>query len=193
MFGAAYLKTRTLWFPFALHFAWNWVQGAFLGITVSGLKQLITAPLFRATDAGPVWLTGGEYGIEGLPALQQHARGGIAGILGALGIDLQCRVHRRPCFTQRLDTPDKREVARQCLIDEWEYDDPHPQPRELGQLRQDIVVRDPRGPLVDRVVRRRSNDHRVMAWRPRYGHQQPGRRLQLLCAGQYAGGDERHP
>jgi membrane protease YdiL (CAAX protease family) len=65
LFGAAYLKTRTLWFPFGLHLTWNWVQGAFLGITVSGLKELTTAPLLQPIDSGPVWLTGGEYGIEG--------------------------------------------------------------------------------------------------------------------------------
>jgi membrane protease YdiL (CAAX protease family) len=65
LFGVAYLKTRTLWFPFGLHLTWNWVQGAFLGITVSGLKELTTAPLLQRIDSGPVWLTGGEYGIEG--------------------------------------------------------------------------------------------------------------------------------
>lgn len=65
MFGAAYLKTRTLWLPFGLHLTWNWVQGAFLGITVSGLKELTTAPLLQRIDSGPTWLTGGDYGIEG--------------------------------------------------------------------------------------------------------------------------------
>lgn len=65
LFGAAYLKTRTLWFPFGLHLTWNWIQGAFLGIPVSGLRELTTAPLFVSIDRGPVWLTGGSYGIEG--------------------------------------------------------------------------------------------------------------------------------
>lgn len=65
LFGVAYLKTRTLWFPFGLHLMWNWVQGAFLGIPVSGLGKLAPAPLFQAIDAGPIWLTGGRYGIEG--------------------------------------------------------------------------------------------------------------------------------
>lgn len=65
LFGVAYMKTRTLWFPFGLHLMWNWVQGAFLGITVSGWKELITAPLFQQIDTGPAWLTGGKYGIEG--------------------------------------------------------------------------------------------------------------------------------
>lgn len=64
-FCAGYLKTRTLWFPIALHFAWNWLQGAVLGINVSGLKELAPAPILQAIDTGPTWLTGGHYGIEG--------------------------------------------------------------------------------------------------------------------------------
>lgn len=64
-FGVAYLKTRDLWFPFGLHLFWNWTQGAIFGIEVSGLKEITTAPLLREIDAGPAWLTGGDYGIEG--------------------------------------------------------------------------------------------------------------------------------
>jgi hypothetical protein len=64
-FGAAYLKTRNLWFPFGLHLTWNWVQGAFLGIPVSGLKELTPNSILQAADSGPTWLTGGNYGIEG--------------------------------------------------------------------------------------------------------------------------------
>lgn len=63
-FSVAYWKTRDIWFPFGVHFAWNWVQGSILGIKVSGITDLATAPLMRAEDSGPVWLTGGNYGIE---------------------------------------------------------------------------------------------------------------------------------
>ncbi len=63
--GVAYLKTRSLWFAFGIHFSWNWVQGAILGLPVSGLKQLTTSPLLHSIDQGPTWLTGGNYGIEG--------------------------------------------------------------------------------------------------------------------------------
>lgn len=63
--GVAYLKTRNLWFPFGVHLAWNWVQGAFFGVEVSGLQNLIIAPLLREIDAGPIWLTGENYGLEG--------------------------------------------------------------------------------------------------------------------------------
>jgi uncharacterized protein len=64
-FGLAYLKTRTLWFVFGLHLAWNWFQGAIFGIEVSGITSFTTAPLLQEIDAGPIWLTGETYGIEG--------------------------------------------------------------------------------------------------------------------------------
>ncbi len=65
LFSIAYLKTRTLWFPFGLHFMWNWMQGSFFGIEVSGTTDISTAPFLTEIDLGPVWLTGGNYGIEG--------------------------------------------------------------------------------------------------------------------------------
>ena len=64
-FAVAYLKTRDLWFPIGIHLAWNWLQGPVFGISVSGISGFASAPLFRATDTGPAWLTGGNYGIEG--------------------------------------------------------------------------------------------------------------------------------
>ncbi len=64
-FGVAYLKTRNLWFPIGLHLAWNWFQGAILGIQVSGIQKITLAPLLQAINTGPTWLTGGNYGVEG--------------------------------------------------------------------------------------------------------------------------------
>lgn len=63
--AVAYYKTRNLWFPFGVHFAWNWVQGAFLGINVSGLSDLASAPLLRVTETGNSFVSGGDYGVEG--------------------------------------------------------------------------------------------------------------------------------
>lgn len=59
----AYLKTRTLYFPFGMHFAWNFVQSFVLSLPVSGL--LTNRTIFIPTDYGPDWLTGGQYGPEG--------------------------------------------------------------------------------------------------------------------------------
>lgn len=64
-FVVAYLKTRNLWFPFGVHWAWNWTMAAILGLPVSGITQITPDPVFRGIDAGPVWLTGGHYGLEG--------------------------------------------------------------------------------------------------------------------------------
>lgn len=63
--AVAYLRTRSLWFPLGVHWAWNWAQGSLFGIPVSGLTHIAPQPLFRGTDYGPAWLTGGDYGIEG--------------------------------------------------------------------------------------------------------------------------------
>lgn len=61
----AYWRTRSLWFPLGLHFGWNWVQGALLGSPVSGIRGITPHPLLSFADAGPAWVGGGAYGIEG--------------------------------------------------------------------------------------------------------------------------------
>jgi membrane protease YdiL (CAAX protease family) len=62
--AAAYLRTRSLWLPLGVHWAWNWALGAFFGLPISGIK-LVSNPILNASDTGPYWLTGGSYGIEG--------------------------------------------------------------------------------------------------------------------------------
>jgi uncharacterized protein len=63
--AVAYLRTRSLWLPLGLHWSWNWAQASVLGLPVSGIERIAPAPLLRAVNAGPDWLTGGAYGIEG--------------------------------------------------------------------------------------------------------------------------------
>ncbi len=62
--SVAYLKTRSLWFPTALHFGWNWVMGALFGLPVSGLL-IPQHPILLSSIAEPLWMTGGSYGPEG--------------------------------------------------------------------------------------------------------------------------------
>ncbi|SFJ43020.1 CPBP family intramembrane glutamic endopeptidase [Amycolatopsis sacchari] len=62
MLGAAYLASRTLWFPIGLHFAWNAVEAA-LGTAVSG-KSSDLGGLVQTTLTGPSALTGGSFGPE---------------------------------------------------------------------------------------------------------------------------------
>jgi len=63
--AVAYLRTRSLWFPLGVHWAWNWALGSLFGLPVSGIKDLAPHPLLHGTELGPAWLTGGSYGIEG--------------------------------------------------------------------------------------------------------------------------------
>jgi hypothetical protein len=64
-FGIAYLRTRSLWFPLGIHWAWNWALGSLFGLPVSGVTSIAPYPLLQGTDLGPAWLTGGSFGIEG--------------------------------------------------------------------------------------------------------------------------------
>ena len=62
-FSIAYLRTRMLWLPIGMHFAWNFVQGFVLGLPVSGVS--VPVSLLRAEVTGGRLLTGGDYGPEG--------------------------------------------------------------------------------------------------------------------------------
>ena len=61
--AVAYLRTRMLWLPIGIHFAWNFIQGFVLGLPVSGI--VVPTSLLRINPRGAVWLTGGAYGPEG--------------------------------------------------------------------------------------------------------------------------------
>jgi len=62
LLAVAYLRTRALWFPWGLHFAWNATLGLLLGLPVSGIRLFNV--FLHADASGPRWLTGGTYGIE---------------------------------------------------------------------------------------------------------------------------------
>jgi len=61
-FSVAYLRTRMLWLPIGMHFAWNFVQGFVLGLPVSGMA--VPVSVLHAEATGPVSVTGGAYGPE---------------------------------------------------------------------------------------------------------------------------------
>jgi len=63
LLGAAYIFTRNLWFPIAIHFAWNFTQSGIFGASTSGStmgKSLLTTKI-----EGAEWFTGGYFGPEG--------------------------------------------------------------------------------------------------------------------------------
>jgi membrane protease YdiL (CAAX protease family) len=71
----AYLRTRALWLPIGLHWAWNFFQGEIFSLPVSGIP--FAKPLLRAVAVGPAWFTGGDYGPEGGLAVTVVALAGI--------------------------------------------------------------------------------------------------------------------
>jgi membrane protease YdiL (CAAX protease family) len=73
MLSVAYLRTRSLWFPIALHIGWNWIMAGPLDLPVSGL-ELFDAPLYEPRMRGTEWLSGGSFGPEG----------GVAGLIALL-------------------------------------------------------------------------------------------------------------
>lgn len=63
LLGLAYELYARLWFPIGLHLAWNLMSGPILGHEVSGYESMAT--VFVERGHGPLWLTGGDFGIEG--------------------------------------------------------------------------------------------------------------------------------
>lgn len=61
VFGAAVLRSRDLWFPAGIHFAWNTAL-PFLGVGLSGLTIKVTG-YELVWSAGDLW-SGGSYGPE---------------------------------------------------------------------------------------------------------------------------------
>ncbi|SHJ75036.1 hypothetical protein SAMN02745146_0065 [Hymenobacter daecheongensis DSM 21074] len=62
VFGLAYVATRSLWFPIALHFAWNFMQSGIFGAVTSGNDN--TTSLLTTKLAGSTLITGGTFGPE---------------------------------------------------------------------------------------------------------------------------------
>ena len=74
LLSVAYLKTRGLWFPIGLHWAWNFFQGAIFSLGVSGLDF---PKMLQAAQRGPDWLSGGVYGPENSIVATVVSLGGI--------------------------------------------------------------------------------------------------------------------
>ena len=57
------LRTDSIWGPAALHSVWNWAQGSFFGLRVSGLDTGPSVLRFEQTGAAE-WMGGGAFGLE---------------------------------------------------------------------------------------------------------------------------------
>lgn len=62
LLGVAYIYLRNLWFPIALHFAWNFTQTTIFGANTSGISASKT--LIISKIEGAEWFTGGVFGPE---------------------------------------------------------------------------------------------------------------------------------
>jgi len=62
LLGLSYVYTRNLWFPIALHFSWNFFQGAVFGFNISG--RHITSIINHVRPSDTIW-NGGAFGFEG--------------------------------------------------------------------------------------------------------------------------------
>lgn len=78
LLAAAYLKTRGLWLPIGLHWAWNFSMGPILSLPVSGFKFGTT--LLRTEVSGAEWLSGGAYGPEGSVVLTLFCTAAVAAV-----------------------------------------------------------------------------------------------------------------
>ena len=63
LLGAAYIYSRNLWLPIAIHFAWNFMQSGIFGAITSGNEQ--TNSLLTTQLTGSKLITGGAFGPEG--------------------------------------------------------------------------------------------------------------------------------
>jgi membrane protease YdiL (CAAX protease family) len=61
LLAAAYSLTGRLWFATGLHVAWNYTQGGIFGLPISGNEM---TGMLSGKVSGPVWISGGEFGVE---------------------------------------------------------------------------------------------------------------------------------
>jgi membrane protease YdiL (CAAX protease family) len=67
LLAVARLRSRALWMPVGLHFAWNLFLGPVFSFPVSGYT--FGAERLSVPVPGPLWFSGGAYGPEGSVAL----------------------------------------------------------------------------------------------------------------------------
>jgi hypothetical protein len=61
--STAYLRTRALWLSWGLNFGWKASRALLFGVAVSGVNS--HSPVVQGDPMGPLWLTGGGYGLDG--------------------------------------------------------------------------------------------------------------------------------
>jgi membrane protease YdiL (CAAX protease family) len=104
LFCLAYSVAGSLWLSTSMHFAWNYLLGPVLGLTVSGLERLgLGWHWFKI--AGPPLATGGAFGLEGSLIVTATTAAGVVGMWLALW-----RIRKREAGLQA----DQQEYARRA-------------------------------------------------------------------------------
>lgn len=85
LLGAAYMYTRSLWLPIAIHFAWNFAQSGIFGASTSGFA--VKHSFITAQISGSKLITGGLFGPEA------SVQAMLIGLLAAGGLLYLC--HKR--------------------------------------------------------------------------------------------------
>jgi uncharacterized protein len=62
LLGINYVYTKNLWFALLLHLGWNFFEGPVLGFRVGGV---VFPSLLQAEPKGDLFITGGDFGLEG--------------------------------------------------------------------------------------------------------------------------------
>lgn len=63
LLSTAYLRTRALWLSWGLNFGWKASRALIFGLTISGVGS--HSSVVVGDPMGPLWLTGGGYGLDG--------------------------------------------------------------------------------------------------------------------------------
>lgn len=63
LLSVAYLRTRALWLSWGLNFGWKASRALLFGLSVSGISG--HSSVIEGDPMGPLWLTGGGYGLDG--------------------------------------------------------------------------------------------------------------------------------
>jgi uncharacterized protein len=87
LLAAAFIYTKNLWFPIAIHFAWNFTQSGIFGANTSG--NALNKTLIASKIEGAEWFTGGAFGPEG------SIQATIFCLMATIGLLILCQKERK--------------------------------------------------------------------------------------------------
>jgi uncharacterized protein len=145
----AYLRTRALWLPWGLHFAWNAAMGPLFGLPLSRYRGFSSgfSPVVQSLPLGPPSLTGADYGPEGsvvavfvlcfglwliMRVTREYAhRYGFPEIIaGGIPVDIEAAARRQHEATMRAAQPAAPKLVQISELPQAAAPPSQPQPAE---------------------------------------------------------------